>query len=59
MGTWLIRSAAALDFLLLIFVGQIFEGLSQLEVSAVGHLTALITAAAVGSLLRWHRLRVN
>jgi hypothetical protein len=56
-GTWLIRSAAALDFLLLIFVGQIFEGLSQLEVSAVGHLTALITGAAVGSLLRWHRLR--
>jgi hypothetical protein len=55
-GNWLIRSAAALDFALLIFVGQIFEGLSHLELSAVGHLTALITAASVGSLLRWQRL---
>jgi len=56
-GTWLIRAAAALDFALLIFVGQIFEGLSRLELSAVGHLTALITGAFVGSLLRWQRLR--
>jgi hypothetical protein len=56
-GTWLIRSAAALDFILLIFVGQIFEGLSHLELSAVGHLTALLTGAAVGSLLRWQRMR--
>jgi hypothetical protein len=56
-GNWLIRAAAALDFLLLIFVGQIFEGLSHLELSAVGHLTALITGAGVGSLLRWQRLR--
>jgi hypothetical protein len=56
-GTWLIRAAAALDFALLIFVGQIFEGLSHLELSAVGHLTALITGAGVGSLLRWQLLR--
>lgn len=55
-GNWLIRSAAAVDFALLIFVGQIFEGLSHLELSAVGHLTALITGACVGSLLRWQRL---
>jgi hypothetical protein len=55
-GNWLIRAAAALDFALLIFVGQIFEGLSHLELSAVGHLTALITGACVGSLLRWQRL---
>jgi hypothetical protein len=55
-GNWLIRSAAAVDFALLIFVGQIFEGLSQLEVSAIGHLTALITGASVGGLLRWQRL---
>jgi hypothetical protein len=56
-GTWLIRVAAALDFAVLIFVGQIFEGLSSLEVAAVGHLTALITGAVVGSLLRWQRQR--
>jgi hypothetical protein len=56
-GNWLIRSAAVLDFALLIFVGQIFEGLSHLELSAVGHLTALITGACVGSLLRWQRRR--
>lgn len=56
-GTWLIRAAAALDLALLIFVGQIFEGLSHLELSAVGHLTALITGAGVGSLLRWQLLR--
>jgi hypothetical protein len=56
-GTWLIRAAAALDFALLIFVGQIFEGLSHLELSAVGHLTALLTGAGAGSLLRWQLLR--
>jgi len=56
-GSWLIRAAAAVAFALLIFVGQIFEGLSHLELSAVGHLTALITGAGVGSLLRWQRLR--
>jgi hypothetical protein len=56
-GNWLIRSAAAVDFALLIFVGQIFEGLSHLELSAIGHLTALITGACLGGLLRWHRLR--
>jgi hypothetical protein len=56
-GQWLIRSAAAIDFALLIFVGQIFEGLSHLELSAVGHLTALITGASVGSSLRWQLMR--
>jgi Rhomboid-like protein len=56
-GNWLIRSAAAVDFALLIFVGQIFQGLSHLELSAVGHLTALIARASAGSLLRWQRLR--
>jgi hypothetical protein len=56
-GNWLVRSAAAIDFALLIVVGRIFEGLSQLEVSAVGHVTALITGACAGSLLRWQLLR--
>jgi len=45
-GTWLARAAAALDFAVLVFGGHIFSGLSQLDVSAVGHLTALVTAAA-------------
>jgi hypothetical protein len=45
-GTWLARAAAALDFAVLVFGGHIFGGLSHLDVSAVGHLTALATAAA-------------
>jgi hypothetical protein len=50
-GGKLARSAAALDLLLLIFVGQIFAGLTRLQVSAVGHLTALIVGAVLGSFL--------
>jgi len=45
-GTWLARAAAALDFAVLVFGGHIFSGLGHLDVSAVGHLTAMITAAA-------------
>jgi hypothetical protein len=45
-GTWLARAAAAVDFAVLVFGGHIFGGLSRLDVSAVGHLTALVTAAA-------------
>ena len=45
-GTWLARAAAALDFAVLVTGGHIFGGLSHLDVSAVGHLTALVTAAA-------------
>jgi hypothetical protein len=56
LGGWLIRAAAALDFALLIFVGQIFAGLSHLDVAAVGHLTALVTGA-VGGFLGWQRQR--
>jgi hypothetical protein len=55
-GGWLARAAAALDLLLLIFVGQIFSGLSDLQVGPVGHLTALATGAVVGTMLvRWRR----
>ena len=49
-GTWLARAAAALDFAVLVVGGHIFGGLSQLDVSAVGHLTALVTAAAAVTL---------
>jgi hypothetical protein len=56
-GGWLARAAAALDLLLLIFVGHVFAGLSQLEVSAVGHLIALATGAALGTFLIRQRRR--
>jgi len=49
-GTWLIRAAAAIDFAVLVIGGHIFGGLSHLEVAAVGHLTALVTAAAAVTL---------
>jgi hypothetical protein len=54
-GRWLARAAAAADLLLLIFVGQIFAGLGQLQVAAVGHLTATLTGAVLGSFLIWQR----
>ena len=50
-GTWLARAAAALDFAILVFGGQIFAGLSELRVAAVGHLTAMITAAVCTALI--------
>src|SRR5215813_6168894 len=56
-GGWLARTAAALDLLLLIFVGHIFAGLSQLEVSAVGHVTAMLTGAVLGAFLIRQRRR--
>lgn len=45
-GTWLARALAGLDFAILVFAGHIFGGLSHLDVSAVGHLTAAVTAVA-------------
>jgi hypothetical protein len=56
-GTWLARALAAVDLVLLVFPGQIFAGLSQLDVAAVGHLTAMLTAAAATALIiaRGHR----
>jgi hypothetical protein len=56
-GTWQWRVLAALDLLLLVFVARIFAGLTQLDVSAVGHLTAIVTAAACVPLLTRVRLR--
>jgi hypothetical protein len=55
-GSWLARAAAAGDFAILVFAGHIFSGLSRLDVAAVGHLTAMVTAAILASLLLW-RLR--
>jgi hypothetical protein len=58
-GTWLVRALAAVDLVILVFPGDIFGGLSQLDVAAVGHLTALLTAAAATALIlrRWRRNR--
>ena len=56
-GSWLARAAAALDLALLVFVGNIFGGLSSLDIAAVGHLTAIIVGVVGGSLLVWQRRR--
>lgn len=55
-GPWLVRILAAVDLLLLIFGGGIFDGLTSLDVAAVGHTTSILVAAALGSILVW-RLR--
>jgi hypothetical protein len=54
-ASWPGRLAAAVALGVLVFVGQIFSGLSHLEVSAVGHLTALLTGCVLGSLLARQR----
>jgi hypothetical protein len=52
-GPWLWRLLAALDLAVLAFVARIFSGLTNLDVAAVGHLTAIVTAAiAVPFLVR-------
>jgi len=56
-GTWPARMLAAGDFAVLVFPGHIFGGLSQLDVPAVGHLTALVTAAAATALILARRAR--
>jgi hypothetical protein len=56
-GSWLARAAAALDLALLVIVGNIFGGLSDLDVAAVGHVTAMTIAAALGSVLLWQLRR--
>jgi hypothetical protein len=58
-GGWLVRAAAALDLLGLIFIGQIFSGLSRLALAPVGHVTALTVGALLGGLLVWQRSRAS
>jgi len=58
-GTWLARVLAAIDAVLLVFPGHIFDGLNQLDVAAVGHLTAVLTAAAATALILARRGRVS
>jgi len=54
-GPWLARASAAVDLALLVFVGHIFAGLGQLQVSAVGHVTALATGAVLGGAVTCRR----
>ena len=54
-GTWPARALAAVDLVVLVFPGHIFSGLSQLDVTAVGHLTAVLTAAAATALILTRR----
>ena len=54
-GPWLARAAALADLALLVFAGHIFAGLGQLQVSAVGHVTALAVGAVLGGALTWRR----
>jgi len=56
-GGRLVRTLAAVDLVVLVFPGQIFGGLSQLDVPAVGHLTAALTAAAATALILFRRSR--
>jgi Rhomboid-like protein len=56
-GSWWARVAAAADLLILIFLGQIFSGLTSLQVAAVGHATAIAVGVILGSLLAWQRRR--
>jgi hypothetical protein len=55
-GSWPARAAAALDLALLALVGNIFGGLSQLAVSAVGHVIA-IAVGGIGSIFLVWQLR--
>ena len=48
---------AAVDLVILVFPGGIFDGLSQLDVPAVGHLTAMLTAAVATALILLRRRR--
>jgi hypothetical protein len=56
-GSWPARVVAALDFVLLVVVGNIFGGLTELDVAAFGHVAAIMVAVSVGSLLAWQRRR--
>jgi membrane associated rhomboid family serine protease len=46
-----------LDLALLVFVGDIFSGLTALQVAAVGHVTAIVVSVPLGILLARHARR--
>jgi hypothetical protein len=49
------RVLALTDLLVLVFIARIFAGLPELDVVAVGHLTAIVTAAAIVLVMRFTR----
>jgi len=49
------RVLALIDLLVLVFVARIFAGLPGLDVAAVGHLTAIVTAVAIVLAMRFTR----
>lgn len=52
-GSWQARAAATVDLAALVFVGHLFQGLSTLEVAAVGHTTAIAVSVLLASILVW------
>ena len=58
-GTRLTRVTALAVFAVLVFVSHIFAGLTSLHVAAVGHLTAIVTAVALGLVLAARRRGVQ
>ena len=50
-GSTAARVAAAVDLAILVFIGDIFGGLSRLAVPAVGHVTAALVAAVCVALV--------
>lgn len=58
-GGWRTRLLAAIEFVALIFVADLFGGLSQLDVAAVGHLTSIITALVITTTMLAARRRAE
>jgi hypothetical protein len=50
-GSWPVRLAAVTAFAVLVFAGDIFSGLSTLQVAAVGHTVAIVSSALLGGVL--------
>lgn len=57
LGSWPARAAALADLVLLVAVGNVFGGLSNLQVGAVGHVTAMVVAAIGTGAVVWLRQR--
>jgi len=49
------RVLALTDLLVLVFIARIFAGLAELDVAAIGHLTAIMTAVAIVLVMRFTR----
>ena len=58
-GGWLARARSPSRPRRACLIGRTFDGLTSLEVSAVGHVTALAVGVLAGSLLAWQRRRIT